>query len=327
MCSIISHETAVYWYRRQSLKSGMSDIDERLVDSSMNASELERAGSLQSRLQIRNLFSMSHHQTAVHLLVDSAEVRPHGRGVRAHVWRSPLPARAFVRADDERMLVPTPELLFALLARGNSVESLAMFGCELCGTYALDPSAPRGFLEAGPITTPERIDRALREIGTSCALSKAMSAVRLVVANSASPAESMCAICLQLPTSQGGGGLPRPILNESVSITREEQDALRCSYLKTDISWEGTRVAVEYDSDSEHSDPEKLRRTSARRDVLEMHGYRVVSTTSHDLGSGAAFAVKAGQVRRALGLKEVAYTPARQSRMSETLNELWGARI
>lgn len=327
MCSIITHETGVYWYRRRDRWFGMTDLEQRLVAAPENTGELRHAGSASSKSQIKSLFKLDHHQTEVHLLLDSVEARPHVRSARSHVWRSSLPQRAFVRADDSRMLVPTPEFLFALLARGRSVESLALFGCELCGSYVPDASAPRGFTTAEPVTTPELIMRALEEIGPSPSSAKAMRAASFVVAGSASPTESMCAVCLQLPLVQGGAGLVRPLMNQRVDITPEEQAALGSSFLRTDISWPGSMVAIEYDSDGDHSDSEKLRRTSARRDILEAHGFRVVSITSHDLGTGAAFALKACQVRRALGHKEIVYTTGRQSRMSDTLNEMWGHRI
>ena len=55
---------------------------------------------------------------------------------------------------------------------------------------------------------------------------------------------------------------------------------------RTDLSWEGTRVAVEYDSSMHHSGSEKIERDAKRRTLntrIQAAGYHVVVVTNDQL--------------------------------------------
>ena len=52
---------------------------------------------------------------------------------------------------------------------------------------------------------------------------------------------------------------------------------------RTDLSWEGTRVAVEYDSSMHHSGSFNFERDAKRRTLLQAAGYHVVVVTNDQL--------------------------------------------
>lgn len=86
--------------------------------------------------------------------------------------------------------------------------------------------------------------------------------------------ESLLSMLLCLPPSLGGFGLPRPELNCPIE-TNEGSVAMR----RCDLCWPDQQFALEYDSDTFHSDASKLHLDSSRRSALEKAGVHVVSIT------------------------------------------------
>lgn len=92
------------------------------------------------------------------------------------------------------------------------------------------------------------------------------------------PMESLLSMLLCLPPSLGGFGLPRPELNYPIE-TNEGSVAMR----RCDLCWPDQRFALEYDSDTFHSDASKLHLDSSRRSALEKAGIHVVSVTKNQV--------------------------------------------
>lgn len=94
--------------------------------------------------------------------------------------------------------------------------------------------------------------------------------------------ESLLSMLLCLPPSLGGFGLPRPELNCPIE-TNEGGIAIR----RCDLCWPDQQFALEYDSDTFHSDESKLHLDSSRRSALEKAGVHVVSVTKTRFLTGA----------------------------------------
>lgn len=92
--------------------------------------------------------------------------------------------------------------------------------------------------------------------------------------------ESLLSMLLCLPPSLGGFGLPRPELNYPIE-TNEGSIAIR----RCDLCWPDQQFALEYDSDTFHSDTSKLHLGSSRRSTLEKAGIHVVSVTKNQVFS------------------------------------------
>ena len=85
---------------------------------------------------------------------------------------------------------------------------------------------------------------------------------------------------LSLPMSRGGAGLPKPILNKSIDVSKLTGVACREDLRWTDIGWPGLNIGVEYDSDEFHSNPEKLAQDARRRTLLQAAGCEVIVVTN-----------------------------------------------
>lgn len=92
--------------------------------------------------------------------------------------------------------------------------------------------------------------------------------------------ESLLSMLLCLPPSLGGFGLPRPELNCPIE-TNEGSVAMR----RCDLCWPDQQFALEYDSDTFHSDASELHLDSSRRSALEKAGIHVVSVTKNQVFS------------------------------------------
>ena len=72
--------------------------------------------------------------------------------------------------------------------------------------------------------------------------------------------------------------MPRPELNYPIE-TNEGSVAIR----RCDLCWPNQQFALEYDSDTFHSDASKLHLDSSRRSALEKAGVHVVSVTKNQV--------------------------------------------
>lgn len=117
-----------------------------------------------------------------------------------------------------------------------------------------------------------------REMRRNSRVKAAKRASSYLVKGSASPMESLLSMLLCLPPSLGGFGLPRPELNCPIE-TNEGSVAMR----RCDLCWPDQRFALEYDSDTFHSDASKLHLDSSRRSTLEKAGVHVVSVTKNQV--------------------------------------------
>ena len=67
---------------------------------------------------------------------------------------------------------------------------------------------------------------------------------------------------------------------------------------RVDAAFPRERIALEYDSDQEHSDPVALARDNARRNKLIAAGWTVISARRHDImEDGASFLAAIGAAR------------------------------
>ena len=137
---------------------------------------------------------------------------------------------------------------------------------------ALNPTA--AFSEEIRATTPQLIERYLEKCEGIHGVKAAKRASSYLIKRSASPMESLLSMLLCLPPSLGGFGLPRPELNCPIE-TKEGGIAMR----RCDLCWPDQQFALEYDSDTFHSDASKLHLDSSRRSALEKAGVHVVSVT------------------------------------------------
>lgn len=254
MTMVLGHISALeYWLgcRFAPERAHTTSCRFRLPSNAPSASEIKQLAAMYPPL-----FS-----SPVHLLV-SSQVASH-LPIATHVVSTPLPSHAFVRIK-KGLYVAVPELAFALSSRDFSTPDSIRLGYELCGDYSLSSNDPAGFFARPPLTSTEKMAAFLEAAPRLRGRVSASKAASLVLAPSASPAETRLGMVLCLPHLQGGLGLPKAELNREVPLTPAWRDVMSCTHLRCDMLWPEQGVGVEYDSDAFHTGSEKINADSLR---------------------------------------------------------------
>lgn len=171
----------------------------------------------------------------------------------------------------------TPELAFLQMASVLDYERLVFLGCELCGRYGFADDA---IVLRKPICDIDLLYGFLEECPGVHGRKKAIRALEAVLPGAASPMEIGLALLLSQPSSMGGFGLPAPELNHPLPVRGQAARLWDWPTITPDLLWDDHRLAVEYDSDEDHTASHRITQDSIRRTVLEELGYRVISVTN-----------------------------------------------
>lgn len=180
---------------------------------------------------------------AIDVCVPSPDCRIQVRGVTnivsAPAWfKSPL-----VRVNDSFSFA-TPELLLAHLAAHDSLVTTALVAYELCGAYAYDPTTCQVVYGLRSACTVDDLQRFIDEMpGRIRGRKRLAEAAGYVRDNSWSPMESVLALVLCLPPTEGGYGMGDITLNRSVQ--NEDADGERIP----DILFGSTHVGINYEGE------------------------------------------------------------------------------
>lgn len=237
------------------------------------------------------------------------------------VLKGQLPSGSFKQVG-RHAYVCSPELCFALLARGGFDRHLLEVGCELCGTYCLAPNQSGEFFEVSQLLTLDKLQSFLEQLGRRHGIRVARQAASLLQEGSASPRETSLYIVLTIYPRYGGYGLPKPKLNGRLDISPHSQLALRKGYLKVDLLYtdsQGNAIAVgEYDSASYHFytkqaqasgvfiDVCKVIADDLRREIIRDEDVDIVTFRKEDTEHFDDFDMKAMRLARLVGAKPLA---------------------
>ena len=197
-----------------------------------------------------------------------------------HVTRSAFPRDAFVRLSEDLYCV-APELIAFQMARGASVEQVALLLYELVGTYALDCGSSYGMTQRKePLTTIEAISEMLLRRGSTHGSRKVGAALPLVAPDSGSPMESKLALRIKAPVDQGGWGMQFTSMNHSMWLGRLSGRFEELKLRKPDILFCGVRegsgprfVALEYHG-AWHLQDEQVKKDEVRRNEFAANGIK-----------------------------------------------------
>ena len=204
------------------------------------------------------------------LLFSRSGVWSQSSGIRSHRPRRPLPPNSLVRLS-EHVAVVSRELCFAQIAPGRPMGRLLLDGCALCGTFVPDADGgpPQ---ERPPLTSVESLHACIASMGLGRE-ARASLAARGVLDGAASQMEAKLALLLGLPQTMGGFGLPRPTLNAPIALGPAALRVYPHSPCRVDLSWPGTRLAVEYDGrlhDEDRRDADGARLVALRMEGLDV---------------------------------------------------------
>lgn len=221
--------------------------------------------------------------TPVHVLVPRKMKSPIPEAV-AHASHFTFKEKPFLRVADG-IFAASPELCFIQLACDLPFHELVKVGSALCSTFAVNSLCANGLARRAPITTPRRIAAFIRRNPGIRGAKAARRAVKCLAKNAASPPEAFLWTVMSLSQRYGGYGIPELELNRRITPSKRAQCLARRKTLVPDIVHAPSRLAIEYDSNSEHLTPDQISRDASKRLALESDGYKVVTVTTRQLSS------------------------------------------
>lgn len=225
----------------------------------------------------------------IHLMVPSNKQRVSKRLFAYSVFTKALPATAFRRLDKD-FCVASPELCLLQAARAYSRIRLVELCMEMCGKYALDNNAERGFTSREhQLATPESISSFLQQMEGTPGASELSKMLKNVQEGSRSPMETRAYLLMCLPKRLGGYGLPKPVINQRIELSEEERAMSRRSYFECDLCWGDERVVVEYDGHADHAARIDRDRDSIKHNILLSKRYAVLTLTGGQIANIHAF--------------------------------------
>lgn len=234
----------------------------------------------------------------IHLLAPKRGQRRAQGGYRCHSSTTCEGLGIFIPISDEA-LIGTPALCLVQMASALDDLSWLTLAYEFCGSYVLDPAAPKGFMRREPLTSAAELLELANKLSKNRGPGRVRRLARYLADGSASPKETGIALALVLPRSMGGYGFSLPQLNRPVQLRPQGRALYGCSHCKCDLFWPG--VDVEYDSDEEHAGEQGGAHDSLRAAALALEGIEVVHLYSKNLVSLAAFDAATAMVGAKIG--------------------------
>lgn len=268
MAIFIGHKTALAYWRTH---------DRNWAQPISQAAPQENNSPYYSQIDTGILWKFSIDEKPVSILVSCKANMRKSQNLSPRIWSGKHPSRSFYKIAQD-LYISTPEATFLQLGKESSLIQLITIGYELCGSYGLSAQSDSGFLRREPRSNPQLIERYLEKCDGIHGVKAAKRASSYIAKGSASPMESLLSMLLCLPPSLGGFGLPHPELNFPIETNEGGIVMRRC-----DLYWPDQRFALEYDSDTFHSDASKLHLDSSRRSTLEKAGVHVVSVTKNQV--------------------------------------------
>ena len=221
------------------------------------------------------------------------------KAVAPHVCSKPLPDGAFVDAGDG-LYVSSPEFCFFQMADVYPLGRLIAMGTELCGSYSLWGKDAAGKKQGVSIGTDRGTDyQAMYDLPTLTSKRKlkafvdrmggwpgyiqAIKALRYIADDSASPMETILCILLTLPYRYGGYGLPMPELNGLIYPGKGVKKFSGRAFYRGDLLWRKAGVVAEYNSDLEHTGPERIAKDAIRQSDLNLCGIYEIPVTNEQI--------------------------------------------
>lgn len=235
----------------------------------------------------------------LHCLVPESCRMPEEGTVR-HVTRISYGKGSFFCVADG-VYVPSPELCFVQAASMVPLHELVKIGSALCGRFYCDPGAMGGLSPREPLTTRRRLESFVCKHAGLKGIKNARRALPLLVEHAASPPEVFLRSVIGLPRVYGGYGLTGSVVNRRVKVSKKARRISGRQTLVPDLCWPDHRLAVEYDSNSEHLEAEQVTRDATKRLALAHDRFSVITVTTRQLGSAVSMRHVAEEIARRTG--------------------------
>ena len=234
----------------------------------------------------------------LHVLIDSNASRFSSKDIVRHVWSGVLPAGSLYKVAQE-VYVTSPEFSLLLISQKCEFNNLVMRCCEACGAYGIESSG-KGFYARPALTSIAKITAFLDRAGSIRGSAKLRRALKYAFDNAYSPMETAIAMLMSYPARMGGYGFPKPILNYRMELDSEASRMAGKKFVFFDFYFPDRRVAVEYDSDQEHTGADRIASDSRRNNTLRDIGFVVINLTWAQVRNSQALDAAMLQVAHAL---------------------------
>lgn len=227
---------------------------------------------------------LSRLSSPLHVMVDTQAKRLRSHDVMAHSCNASLPPRSFCTLDADGYLA-SPELTLAQHANTVSFPHLLLDMHAWCGTYAIDADDTRGFANREAITSAQRLAAFARNAPHLQGSRTLRRALPYLANGSASPRETVLSLLLCLPRTQGGYGLPTPLLNTKVAVPPKLRPRVEKDWYMPDLYWPAHRVAMEYNSTAFHTGARNIANDSKRTKDFAVLGIELITVTAQEIQS------------------------------------------
>ena len=290
---------------QQLLKQGIF-LNEEMPDSAacQLLAQVKRSMPAQFKTSIRKseclaLASKYHLQLPLHIHSKRKSTdRPEPWLVSHH---APLAARQLVRVEAGVFVVAPEQCLLDLAGELGKLD-LLLVACELAGIYSIDEQTGK-LPERTQMLTRECLEQLLEETPQVRGAQNAHFAARYLVERARSPREVALALLCALPYRSGGANLPAPKLNYAVKLGKQAAELYGAPECECDLCWPDARLAVFYESDSEHLNRHQLANDARRDAALQAEGVEALRVTAEQLANSKQANEAIGAIAQKLGCR------------------------
>ena len=180
--------------------------------------------------------------------------------------------------------VLSPESTLIDVSCDYELTDFLVLACGFASKFCIDPKA-NALLEAPAIMTTDSFTTAVIGNDYLHGIKQARQVASLLVEGSRSPMETTLGLVLSLPYKMGGYGLPKPVLNQTISLEKHPANQAKVQSIECDLLWPKDKIALFYDSNSEHLRPHQMANDARRNNALNENGVRTIEITHEQFKS------------------------------------------
>lgn len=236
------------------------------------------------------------------IVVGSREKRRVRKDFKCHLSLSDMPHGAYLEIAPDAF-VASPVLCLLQRCGDLTYAGRIKLAARFCGCYAPSKGDPRGFITRPPLQSVDDMLSFIELFPVARSTRQALEAVQWALPNAASPMETEMVMPFYLPGFKGGFGLPRPVMNDRLTLTARARAMTGKSEVRIDAYWPDAGFGLEYQSKMFHDGDERYGEDIGRQLALESMGKTIHMVTMEQLKNMAQLEYIAELIASHLGVK------------------------
>lgn len=326
---ILTHESALAFWRSPASGLAQAALQEREIgDALEDVTGKIRASTLAA---IRESGRLGQVSFPLELLTATRGDRRSTKLMTLHCMQTPIPAESLrfwkgFRIEGQRvdLLVSSPEFCFVQMTRRLSDIEALMLACELCGSYRLSDSDPRGYVHAEPLTQPAWLEWYANEARQMTGAKQARRLATHALSGARSPQQAKLALMASLPRSLGGIGTPAPELDHVIEVPDDVARVLGSRTRTPDLFWPQVATALELDTRSWANAGSRADYEERKADAYRRMGITLITLSRAQLGDLDALRRLFEVVARSCGKRRHPVNERQAARQEATHRVLFG---